>query len=80
MFGKLIDYAVNGQKVTLIFEEGKGSIEAVNETIINVFSAFESDERHSYAIEGSRELPVSLQVMKEEDYILIQTPKLMNSR
>jgi len=75
MFGEIVDYTVDGQKVTLAFEHGNGRIEAITETIVNVFSAFESTEKHSYAIEGRKELPVSLKVKREENCVVIQTPK-----
>lgn len=76
MFGKLMNYSVKDQKVEFVFEQGKGNIEAVTESIINVFSPYESEEKRSYAVEGSKNLSVSLNVTRENDCVVIKTPKL----
>ena len=42
-FGKLTGHRVNGNIISLEFENGTGRLEIITDRIINVFSSFESE-------------------------------------
>ncbi|MDE7224574.1 MAG: DUF4968 domain-containing protein, partial [Acetatifactor sp.] len=71
--GKRKEYTVSGQKVTLVFEQGRAEIRAVTPEIINVFCGLESQEHNSKAIEEEKELAVELTVEDREDGLWIGT-------
>ena len=60
--GNLTDYQVDGQTVVLDFEGKEVRIEAVTPRIINVYRGMKAQRTASKALEGSRSLPVSLDV------------------
>ncbi len=71
--GNLTDYQVDGQTVVLDFEGKEVRIEAVTPRIINVYRGMKAQRTASKALEGSRSLPVSLDVEKKEDGLWIRT-------
>lgn len=50
MFGKIVDYKVNGQKVEMKFENATGMIEIFDSDIIRIFLNVDSIDRRSKAI------------------------------
>lgn len=67
MFGKLLDYKVEGSKVQLSFEEQNAIIEVIREDIINVFVPFETKDHRSKAIEGEKAVETVFTVKEETD-------------
>lgn len=64
-FGKMTGYKVCKNKIFFRFTEMDGRIEIVTDKIINVFAGFISNEHHSKAIEGEKELDVKFSVKEE---------------
>lgn len=75
-FGKLMEYQVSGQQVLLRFEKQEAVVTAVTPKVINVFCGLESPDHRSRAVEGEKELPVSLSVEKRQDGLWISTDQV----
>lgn len=75
-YGKLHDYRVSGQKVTLQFAEREAVIEVITPEIINVFCGLEDKEHRSKAIEGDKRVPAEVCTEQKEDGIWIHTDKV----
>ena len=72
-FGKLKEYQVSGQQILLRFEEREAVVRAVTSKVINVFCGLESPDHRSRAVEGEKELPVSLSVEERQGDLWIST-------
>ena len=77
MLGKLQNYQVIDNKVSLSFEERVAYIELLREDIANVFVPYESEEHCSKAIEERPSNMVEFTVAKEEDAVVIRTTELV---
>lgn len=73
MFGKLLDYCLENQKVTITFEKRKARIEIITDTIWNVFADFSGKESASLAVEGDKSQTTAFHVCRESDGIVIET-------
>ncbi len=71
---KLIDYKVDGQKVTLNFEGKMAWIEVVTPQIIRVY---EEGVVRSKAIEGEKSVPCTLSVCRQEDGLWLDTGEVL---
>lgn len=71
---KLIDYKVDGQKVTLNFEGKMVWIEVVTPQIIRVY---EEGVVRSKAIEGEKSVPCTLSVCRQEDGLWLDTGEVL---
>lgn len=60
MFGKLLDYSLIGQTVTLHYQKQTAFLQVLTPEIINVFVPFYTKEHRSKAIEGNKEQTVSV--------------------
>ncbi|HEY8391586.1 MAG TPA: glycoside hydrolase family 31 protein [Capillibacterium sp.] len=76
MYGKLIDYHVEKNKVTINYERITATITAVTPEIIHVFLPLGGTARPSYAIEGEKGVSVALTVERQADTLLIGTDRL----
>ncbi len=74
-FGKLLSFEQKDNKVHLTYENGNARIEIIRDDIINVFSAFESEEHYSKAIEGDKCIPTQFTAEKTADGLKITTAK-----
>lgn len=72
-FGKLTNYEVNGQKITLDFEGEKAQIRVLTPLIFNVFRSRDGSRVGSKAIEGEKEVPTDIKVEKEGEFLWIRT-------
>lgn len=72
-FGKLTNYEVNGQKITLDFEGKRAQIGVLAPLIFNVFWSKDGSRAASKAIEGEKGLPTDIKVEKERDFLWIRT-------
>ena len=76
MYGKIVDYSLEGQKLVIQFEKYKGIIEAFTDEIINVFCGFETETHRSKAIEGEKHKETKVSVTKDETGLIFTTDKL----
>ena len=66
MFGKLLNYSQDGQKITLHYEEKDVFLHVLTDLVINVFVPFKTSDHRSKAIEGDKEQPVHVTVKDVE--------------
>ncbi|SHJ70540.1 alpha-glucosidase [Anaerobranca californiensis DSM 14826] len=76
MFGNLVEFHVEGNKVVFNYEKSKGIVEVITPEIINIFLPLKREEKLSKAIENLTENKVFFEVEKSEDKVLIRTEKL----
>ncbi|MCO7124387.1 glycoside hydrolase family 31 protein [Sporolactobacillus shoreicorticis] len=76
MFGELIGYARNQNRITVEFEKNKVIITVITPSIINFFAALASERRPSKAIEHLEEAPGVLIVDFSEGVLTIRTEQL----
>lgn len=76
MFGKLSDYSLDGQTLTLHYKKQTAYLQVLTADIINVFVPLYTEEHRSKAIEDNKELPVSVSLEKSASYIMLTTPSI----
>lgn len=76
MYGKIIGYHVENNKVVIDYERITATVEAITPEIINVFLPLSGRKRPSHAIEGEKRVPLELAVEREGDELLISTAQL----
>ena len=76
MFGRLLNYITENNKVFINFEKNIGRVEVISPWIINVFSPLKYDDHYSRAIEELKVESCSFTVEKKEHYIEIKTGAL----
>lgn len=74
MFGKLKNYTKNGQKVDIVFENGKAQITVLTSQIIRVFSGDKTIQ--SKAIEGNKAIENDFEVSVIDEILEIKTSEL----
>lgn len=77
MFGKILDYKVENQKIEICFEKCKGQITVLNALTIHVFSDCGSRKRTSKAITRENIEKTEIEVTKVQNYIQIETEQLL---
>lgn len=77
MYGKLIRYEQENQKIKLIFEHQSANIQVINDNVFNIFVPFQTEVQDSKAIEGLKIKPCSLKILESEDYLEIATNSLV---
>ncbi|MCI1476955.1 MAG: DUF4968 domain-containing protein [Clostridium beijerinckii] len=77
MFGKIISFSKKEEGVEILFENRIGKIEAITESIINVFAAYETAHRHSQAVENLKKQNVCYKVKRTTDAIEITTSEVI---
>ena len=75
-FGELKGYEVNGQQVLISFAGGQAAVTAVTPEIINVFCGLKDNDHRSHAIEGEKEQPAKLTVVRRQDSLWISTEQV----
>ena len=76
MYGKLSDYSLDGQTLTLHYEKQTAYLQVLTADIINVFVPLYTKEHRSKAIESNKEQPVSVSLEKFGSYIMLITPSI----
>lgn len=76
MFGKILKYEVDGSRINIEFENGKGFVEVISDYIIRVFSNFDSICRESKAVSLERRNDAYFNVEKNDESISIKTGAL----
>lgn len=76
MFGKLSDYSLDGQTLTLHYEKQTAYLQVLTADIINVFVPLYTEEHRSKAIESNKEQPVSVSLEKSGSCIMLTTPSI----
>lgn len=76
MFGRILNFEAEENKVLINFETGNGIIEVLSPSIINVFSPLKYDEHYSKAIENRTVEKCDISVAKHDNHIEIKTEKL----
>lgn len=76
MFGKILKYEVDGSRINIEFENGKGFVEVISDYIIRVFSNFDSICRESKAVSLERGNDAYFNVEKNDESISIKTGAL----
>ncbi len=80
MFGKLLEYEVNGQNIFFQYENKTTRVEVITDEIINVFAGLREDEHRSKAIEGNKAVETKVTIedcYKEKGYVEIATDKVV---
>ncbi len=77
MFGNLVEFYLEGNKVNFIYERNRGIVEVISPEIINVFVPLKREEKLSKAIENLPENKVFFEVENQRDKVLIRTEKLL---
>ncbi|SES68637.1 glycoside hydrolase family 31 protein [Anaerobranca gottschalkii] len=77
MFGNLVEFYLEGNKVNFIYERNRGIVEVISPEIINIFVPFKREEKLSKAIENLPENKVLFAVENQGDKVLIRTEKLL---
>lgn len=77
MFGKLLHYKKDGQKVIVGFEEKEVVITVCTSSIINIFASIDGTKQESTAIEGNKVKEVNYSVVKREDCLEIVTEQIV---
>ncbi len=77
MFGKLLSYEQQGQKVTLQYEYQVMVIEAFQEQILNIFVPTQSKYHNSKAVNEGKKKKVELEVQWEEECLIIRTAEII---
>ena len=67
MFGKLLDYSLEGQIVTLHYEKRKAFLHVLTNSVINVFVPYYAKDHRSKAIEEDKEQCVSFTIEEIKD-------------
>ncbi len=75
-FGRLTDYTVEGQEIILDFEGKQARLRVLTSHIVNVFYSEDNVRTGSKAIEGNKEIPVSIQANRGEDGLWIHTEEV----
>lgn len=78
MFGKLLDYSLIGQTVTLHYEKQTAYLQVLTEEIINVFVPFYTEEHRSKAIEGDKQQSVAVSVTASDDFGVMLTTQTLS--
>ena len=76
MFGKIVNYLKEANKVLIQFEEQKVTVEVLTPAIINFFAPIMREQRASKAVEGLKAQECSFSVEKDAEKIAIHTDKL----
>lgn len=77
MYGKLIRYEQDHQKIKLIFEYQSVNIHVINDNVFNIFVPFQTEVQDSKAIEALKVKPCPLKILEAEDYLEIATSSLV---
>ncbi|SFD06980.1 glycoside hydrolase family 31 protein [Clostridium uliginosum] len=77
MFGKIISYEIDSNKINIKFEDKIGSIEIITPDIINIFSSFRYEDHFSRAIEDLKTIECNFDIKRENDYLEVVTDKLI---
>ena len=80
MFGKLLKYEVQGQKILFQYEEMATRIEVISDEIINVFAGLRENEQRSKAIEGNKVKETAFSVndmYSDKGYVEVSTDKVI---
>ncbi len=76
MFGKLLRFTQEGNKICFVFEEGRGVVEVMTPGIVNFFSPIKREEKLSKAIENRQINPGRIEVLEENENVVIKTELL----
>lgn len=76
MFGKIINYVVENQKVEIRFEEQVAYVEVLTSQIVNFFVPYMNGQHYSKAIEGEKKQQTEVDIKKEDDCLWIETADL----
>ncbi|HIU76860.1 MAG TPA: glycoside hydrolase family 31 protein [Candidatus Pelethocola excrementipullorum] len=76
MFGKMLDFKQDGQRVTVTFVEKEVMISVYTSTIWNVFVSMDGSIQESNAIEGNKMLDTAVKVEQIEDHLEISTDQV----
>ena len=76
-FGKRKSYDITDNRIIITFENQTGIVEIVTESIMNIFSPFESEEHRSKAIEGDKTVKTEFTAEDKQDCIEIKTNKII---
>lgn len=76
MFGKIINYKVENQKVEIQFEKQVAYVEVLTSQIINFLVPYMSKDHNSKAIEGDKKQQTKVDIKREDDCLCIATSDL----
>jgi alpha-glucosidase len=76
LYGKIIGYHVEKNKVVIDYEQISAIVEAITPEIINVFLPLGGERKPSHAIEEEKRVAVELAVEKDAEDLLIATDQL----
>ncbi|GAA0079153.1 glycoside hydrolase family 31 protein [Clostridium sp. CTA-5] len=77
MFGKIVSYVKDRNKLNIEFENRRGIIEIITKDIVNVFSPFKYKDHFSRAIENLEIKECDYNVKKEEEFLEVSTGSLI---
>lgn len=77
VFGKLKDYNIDRNKISIMFEKQKMVLSVITPSIINVFVPLYTEEHFSKAVEGDKTVPAEFEVTEENGVISVTTSDLM---
>ena len=75
--GKIKKYAIDNNKITLVYENNTVYIKIISSDIINFFIPWHRNERNSKAVEKELDNNVKFEVVEKEDRLQINTENLI---
>lgn len=77
MLGKLIDYSVQEEKITINFEKGQAFIEIINSSMLNFFVPRYREEKRSKAVEDLKYEECDYEVSLKDSELTIKTSDIV---
>ena len=65
MFGKILNYEVNEDKVLVNYEKIQSTITLINESVVNFFVPLHREERNSKAVENLKCKKINFNIEKK---------------
>ena len=77
MFGKIINYKIENNKLFINFEKRAGIIDIINPYVVNIFSALKYNDHYSRAIDNLKYEQCAVYFEQHNDYLELSTSELI---